>query len=145
MKFEKSTELAYVDMGYNKQDEIATSVMEMRFIELPKFIKKNPECKTKLEQWIWLISGESEDKIRMALEENEEIKKTVEVLDELSMNAEERELYEYREKALMDYISEIDYATKKGIKKGMKKRNESTEWYSGMEQRNKTAERKIAK
>ena len=26
-------------------------------IELPKFKEKNPDCNTKLEQWLWLIDG----------------------------------------------------------------------------------------
>lgn len=58
MKFEKSTEEAFVDIGFDKEEEIATDLFEMHFIELPKFISKNPECKTKLEQWLWLFSWE---------------------------------------------------------------------------------------
>lgn len=118
MKFEKSTKGEYVELGYTKEDEMVTPIIEMHFIELNKFLKKNTECKTKLEQWLWLLIGK-EEKIQMAMEENEEIKKTVEVLDELSLNEEERELYEYREKALLDYISAIDYAKTEGRAEGL--------------------------
>lgn len=117
MKFEETTEREYVDLGYEKEEEIATDIFEMHFIELPKFIKKNPTCKTKLEQWLWLLVGDKEEMVQMAMEENEEVKKTVEVLDELSMSKEERALYEYREKALLDYIDAMDYAERKGKKK----------------------------
>lgn len=55
MKFEKKPE-EYVDLGYLKE-EIATKDIEMHFIEIPKFLKKKPEVKTKLEQWMWLIVG----------------------------------------------------------------------------------------
>lgn len=54
----------------------------------------------------------------MAMEENEEVKKTVEVLDELSLSEEERELYEYRQKALLDEIDRIDYMSKKRFREG---------------------------
>ena len=36
----------------------------MHFIELPKFKEKNPDCNTKLEQWLWLIDGSKEGKSR---------------------------------------------------------------------------------
>lgn len=116
MKFEKSTKEAFVDIGFEEEEEIATDVFEMHFIELPKFISKNPACKTRLEQWLWLLVGDKEEMVQMAAEENKEIKKTVEVLDELSMSEEERALYEYREKALLDYIDSMDYAERKGKK-----------------------------
>jgi predicted transposase/invertase (TIGR01784 family) len=57
MKFEKTKENEYIDMGYQNEDEIATKELEMHFIEIPKFIKKNPKATTKLEQWLWLIAG----------------------------------------------------------------------------------------
>ena len=55
MKFEKTKENEYVEMGHKNEEEIATTDLEMHFIELPKFIKKNPGANTKLEQWLWLI------------------------------------------------------------------------------------------
>lgn len=101
MKFEEIKEKEYVDMQYEEQTDIATNDLEMHFIELPKFIKKNPNVETKLEQWLWLIIGEGE-KIEMAKEKNEKVKKADEILDKLSQNKEERELYELRLKAILD-------------------------------------------
>ncbi len=118
MKFDENKEKYKVDMGYEKEDEIATDIIEMQFIELPKFLKKNPECKTKLEQWLWLLTGRKEEKIKMAMEENEEIKKAIEELEKLSLDPNEKELYEYRERALRDYISEMDYSINKGKEEG---------------------------
>ena len=63
MKFERTKENEYIEMGYKNEDEIATKDLEMHFIELPKFIKKNPGANTKLEQWLWLIVRK-EGKIR---------------------------------------------------------------------------------
>lgn len=90
MKFDKATKETYIDMGYKEEEEIVTPYMEMHFIELPKFMKKNPEAKTKLEQWLWLLAGK-EEKIEMAQKENEEVKKAVEVLEVMSMDPKERE------------------------------------------------------
>ena len=74
MKFEKSKKEEYVDMRYKGEDEKATEVLEIHFIELPKFIKNNPEIKTKLEEWLYLIVGK-EEKIKMSKLENPEVKK----------------------------------------------------------------------
>lgn len=74
MKFEKTKKNEYVEMGYKEEDYIATNVLEMHFIELPKYIKKNPEIKSKLEEWLLLIAGR-EDKVEMSKLENPEVKK----------------------------------------------------------------------
>lgn len=121
MKFDKTTEEKYVDMGYEKEDEIATDVFEMHFIEIPKFIKKNPSGKTKLEQWMWLLVGGEEKKIKMVSEENEEIKKVVELLDKMGFSDDERVMYEYREKAELDYMDAMAYLSEKAQKEGMEK------------------------
>lgn len=59
-QFEDSKPQEYVEMGYETEDKIATPDIEMHFLELPKFIKKNPEANTELEQWLWLIAGKEE-------------------------------------------------------------------------------------
>ena len=55
MMFEKTKPEEFVNMGYRQEDQMATKDLEMHFLELPKFIRKNPEANTKLEQWLWLI------------------------------------------------------------------------------------------
>ena len=60
MKYENTKPIEFVDMGYKKEEEEATNTFEMHFIELPKFKQKNPDCNTKLEQWLWLIDGSKE-------------------------------------------------------------------------------------
>ena len=78
----------------------------MHFIEIPKFIKKNPEANTNLEQWLWLIAGR-EEKLEMAKKENKEIKKAIDIIDEMSMDEKEWELYMSRKFAIMDYNTGI--------------------------------------
>ena len=52
MKFDDEIKEEYVDVGYVKEDEIASKYLEIHYIELPKFVKKNPEKYTKLDQWM---------------------------------------------------------------------------------------------
>ena len=104
MMFEESKENEKVDLGYIVEDKYATKDLEMHFIELPKFRKKDPDMSNKLEQWLCLICDE-EDKIKMAESRNEEIEKAKKELEKLAMNPEDRELYELRLKAIRDEMN----------------------------------------
>jgi len=102
--FEESKENEKVDLGYIVEDKYATKDLEMHFIELQKFRKKDPDMSNKLEQWLCLICNE-EDKIKMAESKNEEIEKAKKELEKLAMNPEDRELYELRLKAIRDEMN----------------------------------------
>ena len=57
----------------------------------------------------------------MAEKENKEIKKAVEILEEMSMDEKEWELYQSRKMAEIDYNSGIASAREEGEKVGIKK------------------------
>ena len=57
----------------------------------------------------------------MAKNENKEIKKAIEIIEEMSMDPKEWELYESREKAIMNYNSGMKAAERRGIEKGIEK------------------------
>ena len=133
---EKTSKEEYVDLGYNPEEETATDVLEMHFIELPKFIKKNPEAKTKLEQWLWLIAGR-EDKIKMSKLDNPKVKKAMKLVEEVLSDPVEREILDAREMARLNYNSEMDYMREKGLNEGRKKRNRRTDEKSGRIERSK--------
>ena len=118
MKYEDTKPIEFVDMGYNEEEEEATNTFEMHFIELPKFKQKNPECNTKLEQWLWLIDGSEEEKVEMSAKENEEINKTVEELNKLSKDPDEVAKYEEREWSIMRYDVEMKTNRELGEKTG---------------------------
>ena len=120
MRFDETKPEDYVDLGYIEEDEIATKEFEMHFIELPKFIRKNPEVNTKIEMWLWLIIG-GEEKLKMAKEKNEEIKKAIDIIDEMSMDPAEWEMYESRRLAIMDYNTGIHQAKLEGKKEEKEK------------------------
>ena len=119
MKYEETKPIEFVDMGYKKEEEEATNIFEMHFIELPKFKEKNPECNTKLEQWLWLID-ESKEKVKMSAKENEEINKTVEELNKISQDPEEVAKYEEREWSIMRYNVEMNINRELGKEEGRK-------------------------
>ena len=119
MKFEKSKKEEYIDMGYKEEEEKATEVLEMHFIELPKFIKKNPEIKTKLEEWLYLIVGK-EEKIKMSKLENPEVKKAMKLVEEIMSDPKEREIIEARAMAKYNYNSAMAYAKETGRREGRK-------------------------
>ncbi|MCI9177913.1 MAG: Rpn family recombination-promoting nuclease/putative transposase [Clostridia bacterium] len=115
MKFEKIEKEKYVNMGYEREEEYATKDIEIHYIELPKFLKKNPGVGSKLEQWLWLICGEGE-KADMAKKKNEEVKKASEVLETISQDEKEQMRYLSRLMKQMDEESYYAYARKEGEK-----------------------------
>ena len=125
MKYENTKPIEFVDMGYKKEEEEATNTFEMHFIELPKFKQKNPDCNTKLEQWLWLIDGSKEEKVEMSAKENEEINKTVKELNKLSQNPDEVAKYEEREWSIMRYDVEMKTNRELGEKAGEKRGREN--------------------
>ena len=120
MIFEKGKEREHIDMGYEKEEEIATEDLEMHFIELPKFKKKNPGVEGKLEQWLWLILGK-EEKIKMAEKKNEKIKRARTLLDQISSDPKEQEIFENKLMAEYRYNSGMAGARESGINEGIKK------------------------
>ena len=90
MKFDKTIEDEYVNMGYEKEDEVASKYIEVHYIELPKFKKKELSKFTKLDQWMCIFTQNREG-IMLAEKENKEIKRAINTLDFLSKDPKERE------------------------------------------------------
>ena len=90
MKFDKTIEDEYVNMGYEEEDELASKYIEVHYIELPKFKKKELSKFTKLDQWMCIFTQNREG-IMLAEKENKEIKRAINTLDFLSKDPKERE------------------------------------------------------
>ena len=123
LKFEETEPEKYVDMGYKEEQEVLTYKVEYHYIELKKFLKKNPGISSKLEQWLWLIVGE-EEKVEMVSKENKTIEKVVEDLDEMSADEKERWEAFNRKLAIWDYNVNIQIATEQGKAEGVAKGEE---------------------
>ncbi len=117
LKFEEIEPEKQIEMGYEKEQELLTDRIEIHYIELKKFIKKNSKMSSKLEQWLWLIVGE-EEKVKMASEKNKTIEKVVEDLDEMSADENERlEAYKRQVNMLYDKIEKEEWK-KEGREEG---------------------------
>ena len=108
--------LGVLDLKVEVNENIAID-MEMHYIELPKFIEKNPECANQLEQWLWVFSDE-EDKIDMVKEKNEKIKRAMEIVEEMSLDEKEWQAYQERQDALKRYNTQMIYSHRAGEEKG---------------------------
>ena len=121
MKFDKTIEDEYVNMGYDEEDEVASKYIEVHYIELPKFKKKELSKFTKLDQWMCIFTQNKEG-IMLAEKENKEIKRAINTLDFLSKDPKERE--RHNSIVMAEYnrlVSEHNFFND-GLEKGMKKR-----------------------
>ena len=135
MRFDKVEKEKYIDKGYKEENGLVTENAEIHFIELPKFIEKEPGVESKLSQWLWLLVGKGE-KIKMAEKVNEEIKRAKTELEVMSMDPKEREMYEEREMARWIYYTGLDDAEGRGEKRGERR---------GVEKGKNEEKREIAK
>ena len=107
-------------VSYEKQQDVLTNLIEFHYIELKKFLKKNPEIGDKLNQWLYLLSGEG-DKIKMISKDNKSIEKVTKELEEMSMDENERlEAYKAR-LAEWEYNYTISKEKAEGELSGIKK------------------------
>ena len=121
MKFDKTIEDEYVNMGYDEEDELASKYIEVHYIELPKFKKKELSKFTKLDQWMCIFTQNREG-IMLAEKENKEIKRAINTLDFLSKDPKERE--RHNSIVMAEYnrlVSEHNFFND-GLEKGIKKR-----------------------
>jgi predicted transposase/invertase (TIGR01784 family) len=110
-----------------------TDVMEVHFIELPKFntqkegqkiienLKKMNKNVNMLEAWTLFLKKPDSVTIRELEDSVPEIKEAKIELTEISADEKTRRLYEMREDAIRDRISSLTGAHKKGLKEGIEK------------------------
>ncbi len=123
LKYEKTEEIRYIEMGYEKEEEYLSNMLKYYIIELPKFKKKKPKVADLLEKWLYVIGGDKK-MMEEYQKENKEIKEAVEQLTQMSADEYERELYEIRERSRLTYNTEMNEARRKGIEEGEEKGKE---------------------
>ncbi len=117
LKYEKTEEIRYVDMGYEKEEEYLTDMVKYYIIELPKFKTKKPKVADLLEKWLYVIGGDQK-MMEECKKENGEMKEAIEQLEQMSADEYERELYEIRERSRLTYNTEMYEARRKGLEEG---------------------------
>ena len=117
LKYEKTEEIRYVNMGYEKEEEYLTDMVKYYIIELPKFKTKKPKVADLLEKWLYVIGGDQK-MMEECKKENGEMKEAIEQLEQMSADEYERELYEIRERSRLTYNTEMYEARRKGLEEG---------------------------
>ena len=134
MKFDKTIKDEYVNMGYEKEDEVASKYIEVHYIELPKFKKKELSKFTKLDQWMCIFTQNKEG-IMLAEKENKEIKRAINTLDFLSKDPKERERHNSIVMAEYNRLVSEQNFFEDGRKEGKMERKNGTELSSGAKEK----------
>lgn len=129
-KFEKTKEIESIRTKWKVKEVLTgkeielTDVLELYILEIPKakkILEKEPN--NRLAQWMLFLDDPNESEVSRIMEENKEIKKAMNELEEMSEDEELRRLAELKEKAIIDEnlakIYNREYGKKEGIKKGI--------------------------
>ena len=121
MKFEENTneEELVEEKNLIEKDELLTDKLEIHIIDMKRYLKKK-DAKGDLADWLNLILGK-EDKIKMAVKKNKEIKKANDEVERLSQTKEMQELYWLEEKARFDENTRQTNAYNNGMETGIEK------------------------
>ena len=95
-----------------------TDVLEIRFLELPKFRKRQPDLSKPLDRWLIFIEDSPEEVREMAKREEPAIARAEELLERLGSFDEIRRYYEAREMAIHDEVTRLTGAKAEGIAEG---------------------------
>ena len=100
-----------------------TDVLEIRFLELPKYRKSQPDMSKPLDRWMVFIEDSLEEGgVGNGKKRGTCIARAEEVLKQLGSFDEIRLYYEAREMAIHDEISRITGAREEGREKGERKK-----------------------
>ncbi|MCI8383823.1 MAG: Rpn family recombination-promoting nuclease/putative transposase [Clostridia bacterium] len=117
-QFEEGPFHEIVRLKRDYQNRILTDKMEIHFIQIPKFIKREGEIKTKLGQWMQFISQIDQKEVEVAMKENEAIKKANVEYEYLTGEEEERRIAFLRDKAIRDEKSIREGSKEEGREEG---------------------------
>ncbi|EJR26767.1 Rpn family recombination-promoting nuclease/putative transposase [Bacillus cereus] len=126
--FPEEEDFHNVGVVMNKKSEyIISENMQLHFLEIPKVIREWQEDRMDpwddiLARWLLLFPAYEDEKLTtilegIAMEKDPVLKKAIEDWERLSSDKDFLRLYEAREKAIKDRISEIETAEEKAAKK----------------------------
>jgi predicted transposase/invertase (TIGR01784 family) len=92
-----------------------TDILEIHFIELPKFLEENPELNNSLDMWLTFLTKPEKGVSEMG---EPAIRKAITVLDMLSRDPETVRLAELRMKQILDEKSMVEGAREEGKAEG---------------------------
>ena len=99
-----------------------SDLLQMYIIELPKMSRV--EVPPHLQQWVEFLQVKSETDLERLSTGNKAIREVGKMLSEMSQDPDERELYEMRRKAMLDYNTNIEGAREEGREEGLEEGRE---------------------
>ena len=103
-------------------DEMAgkkyTDKLEIQILELPKLQKKASGPEDVME-WMRFFRGQNKEELKEVAKGNEYLEGAYEDLVKMSLDEQKRLEYEAREKAILDYRSNMEGARNRGFQRGM--------------------------
>ena len=94
-------------MDNQNRPSLLTNILEIRFIELPKFRKAKPDLSKALDRWLIFIEDSPQEMREMAMNVDPVIAKAEELLETLGSLDEVRRYYEARDMAIHDEVTRI--------------------------------------
>jgi predicted transposase/invertase (TIGR01784 family) len=95
-----------------------TDILEIHFLELPKFRKARPDLSKPLDRWLIFIEDSPEEVRKMAMNNDPAIAKAEKLLERLGSLDEVKRYYEAREMAIHDEVTRITGARAEGRAEG---------------------------
>jgi predicted transposase/invertase (TIGR01784 family) len=114
LNFEYIVSEKYHNIYHLYEDELQTKLtdlLEIQFVELPKFLRRQPKIDNSLNGWLAFLINPNREGIDMA---EPVIKKAITVLDMLSRDPETVRLAELRMKKILDERSMLEGAKEEG-------------------------------
>lgn len=107
-------------MTEQKYREERFEEMEIHFIEIPKFLESPIDKKRKIDQWLLFLDYSKKEVIKEMMEENEELRKAEEKLEEMRKDEHMKYLAWLREKQILDMNSTRAEGIRKGKEEGLR-------------------------
>jgi len=150
-EFEKTKEIERISTKWKVKEVLTgkeielTDILELYILEIPKARRiQKREPNNKLAQWMIFLDDPNQKEVSKIMKENEEIKKAMNELEEMSEDEELRRLAELKEKAIRDEKNRLRHAIEEGLEKGMKEGMQEG-MQKGMEEGKREMAIKIAK
>lgn len=103
----------------DKTKKCLSDIVEIHFIELPKFAKSKKDYNNKLHRWLSFLIDPKGKEIDALKKEDMEIKEAMDVLYHISGDKKMIELAELRDKAIRDEKSRLQGSREEGRKEGI--------------------------
>lgn len=126
------------------KNKLLTNNLEMHFIQIPKFKEEGKEKENKkLWQWLKFIDGTDSEGVKKAMGENKKVKEAAKELEYLTGDEAIRRKAFLREKAIKDYVTNMEGAKEDGIQQGRKEGRKEGEKNAKIEMAKKMLAEKI--